>query len=648
MDVTNPGLVNVADQAFKPDVRVNALEIPRDDDILVPIADEGEPPAPNNPPSQAVPFNDDTLIPVADQGEPRAENDVTSSIIPVPAESIVARQAAVPVSQDFGEVPGVAPAFLPFPPSKTDPNIQGQNLTAGSVAEFTVAGPDISIETNQSAETQKNYAVTAVLDANTGLPPAIPVPSTTKPFASAQDGGAGIVTIVVSSASDLPPSGKAVAIAGTPAVYNGIAPVSNVLSLGPGTFSFAVSHGAGKTTLASTAALPNSLKTKAKRIQISNSPVSAYNNNHAISNVVSGAGGSILSVASAGVGLLAVVASAATGLADNQVVNLAGTNGYDGFYTVLPGTRVDFNGSFLHVIASSQGPGFVTIQVAGGVPVGVLAGQLVTIADSTSYDAGSPYAISNVTASSFDIPWGGAITDESGNWSVYNFSIAATYVNPSLTGTWASNTFDIDVAFAGWSPGTGNWAVYTFDIPGIWTVTASGNWTYTPPQLPPATRYQLTVAPPDLSSFGVSMLGRPIVFDDAIFTVVNEGASRSITGYGANFVVINRSDDADLLVPYMDDPQAGDTFTLDVQRQGSEVISRDTGTTEDVTILPPPQVDVPTGIPSAPSQGNVEVSTGPQPGEPIITSGVNVPTAITVNIADQDLVGPGLPKDVFP
>ena len=144
MDTTNPGLVNVANQAFKPDLRVNSLKIPKDDDTLVPIADEGE---------------------------PRAENDVISSIVPVPAESIVAAQAAVPVSQDFGETPGTAPFFLPFPPSPQDPDIAKQDLTAGSIADFTVAGPDISIQTNQSAETAKDYKVTSVLDADTRLPP---------------------------------------------------------------------------------------------------------------------------------------------------------------------------------------------------------------------------------------------------------------------------------------------------------------------------------------------------------------------------------------------------------------------------------------------------------------------------------------------
>ena len=336
MDTTNPGLVNVADQAFNPDLRVNSLGIPKDDDTLVSIAKQGTPRAKNDPVSEALPKNDDTLIDVAGQGEPRAENDVTSTVVPVPAESIIAAQAAVPISQDFGETPGVAPSFLPFPPSPLDPDIAEQDLTAGSIADFTVAGPDISIQTNQSAETAKDYKVMSILDADTRLPPT------------------------------------------------------------------------------------------------------------------------------------------------------------------------------------------------------------------------------------------------------------------SLT-----------------------------------------------------TRYRLTVNPHDLTSLEVSMQGRPIVFDNAILTANNEGASRIITGYGANFIVIDKYDDNDQIVPILDNPHPGDTFTLNVQRQGSEVVSRDTGTTTNVTISPPPLVDVPTGISNENFQGTTEVSTGPQPGEPVITSGEKAPTAINVNVSDQDAVI-GLPVNVFP
>jgi hypothetical protein len=142
------------------------------------------------------------------------------------------------------------------------------------------------------------------------------------------------------------------------------------------------------------------------------------------------------------------------------------------------------------------------------------------------------------------------------------------------------------------------------------------------------------------------MLGRQIVFDDNIFTVNNEGAARLITSIN-NIIVIDRSDPNDQTVPVMDVPQVGDTFALDVQRQGSEVVTKDTNANQDVVILPPPLVNEPTGIANFNSQGTVDVSVGPQSGEPIISSGVRVPTAITVNIADQEAVI-GLPVNVFP
>jgi hypothetical protein len=40
------------------------------------------------------------------------------------------------------------------------------------------------------------------------------------------------------------------------------------------------------------------------------------------------------------------------------------------------------------------------------------------------------------------------------------------------------------------------------------------------------------------------------------------------------------------------------------------------------------------------------VSVGPQPNQPIITSGVQVPTAINVNVADQ-ATSVGTPKNVY-
>ena len=130
-----------------PDVRVDSTAVPRNDGVLVPVADQSIDPVTGNP--LAVTF-------------------------PTPAEVIVGEQAPGSPSQDFATIPGQPPLYLPFPPAKTDPNVQAQSVTAGTIAEFTVAGPDISIQTNQTPATIQDYTITAVLDADTGQPPVNP------------------------------------------------------------------------------------------------------------------------------------------------------------------------------------------------------------------------------------------------------------------------------------------------------------------------------------------------------------------------------------------------------------------------------------------------------------------------------------------
>jgi hypothetical protein len=97
-------------------------------------------------------------------------------------------------------------------------------------------------------------------------------------------------------------------------------------------------------------------------------------------------------------------------------------------------------------------------------------------------------------------------------------------------------------------------------------------------------------------------------------------------------------------------PVMGDTLWLDVQRNGSEQVNFDTGITQNVVIQPNPDVNVP-----FPSQallvqggfnGGVNSSTGAQPNKPIITSGVQVPTAITVEVIKQ-ASSVGLPVNVY-
>lgn len=628
MDVTNPGLTSVADQAFPPDLRTNSLAIPLDDDILVAVAN---------------------------QKGSRAENDVTSSTFPIPAEEIVARQAPVPASQDFGEVPGVAPAFLPFPQNVIANTLENQNLVKGIPNEYTVAGPEESIQTNASADTVKQFKVVQVIDADTGLSVTIPVPGTAGTFTSIQNGGTGILTVV--SPTAIPPiltAGLVVTIAETPSTsYDVPAVVANVLSLpavGLGTMDYAVPNIATTgTTFGSSTVLPSTL-TAAKFVTISGSSVPAYNGVHAISNVKLLAGNfasvaatdspsaKIIVVSSAVLPTVALVGP--TGLANGQLVFLSGTYGWKTISGI-----VNISGSFASA-ADSTSPGQTTFTSVGAL-TGLVNGQQITISGTggvapTGYDG--TYEVLNVTANTFDVTVAFSAT-KTGNWSVWNFLIVAALGTAS--GTWSANTFDIDVANTGTT--TGFWNVYTFDIAGTYVAPAvrNGTWTYTPPQPVLTSRYNLIVTPAELNTFGVSMLGRQILFDDGIPTAANEGAARTITGYGGNFITIAKDDPNDQSVPILTNPQFNDTFTLDVQRQGGEPIFRGTGGTVDVTIAPLPAANIPTGFPSENFQGNVDVTVGPQPGEPVITSGVRVPKAIDVNVADQDAVI-GLPKNVFP
>jgi hypothetical protein len=143
------------------------------------------------------------------------------------------------------------------------------------------------------------------------------------------------------------------------------------------------------------------------------------------------------------------------------------------------------------------------------------------------------------------------------------------------------------------------------------------------------------------------MLGRQVVFAGDTLTVADQGAARLITSYGGNFVVINRDDPTPSNgdVPALAVPQAGDALQLDVNRQGSEQVNT-AGGTVDVFVLPPPAPFTPTFAPPMRDDGDFDVSTGPQPGTPTITSGTQVPTARFVSVPDQSAVI-GLPLNFY-
>jgi hypothetical protein len=162
-----------------------------------------------------------------------------------------------------------------------------------------------------------------------------------------------------------------------------------------------------------------------------------------------------------------------------------------------------------------------------------------------------------------------------------------------------------------------------------------------PPYPSTVTRFLLVVGPPSLTGFPVSMLGRQIIFTSG----ADDGASRFITGYSTNYVVINREDLSDQTDPNLSGPIVGDTFDLDTDRQGSEQVNTTSSPATNIFILPSPPPFVPNPDQANLNQGNVDVSVGPQPGSPVLTSGVDVPPAITVYVADQATTV-GLPVNV--
>ena len=621
MDVTNPGLVNVADQVIgNPSTAVQSLAIPEDSDVLVPVADEGYPRA----------------------GDVTATEDGGGSTGPTPSNESVIQQPPASPSQSRGQIPGVAPTFLPFPQDNLINTVDQQqsSQSQAQAPEFTVIGPSRTVQTNQDADTQRDYMITSVRDADTGGPVVVPSPSLSGAFGSVQNTGGSTVTLVSPTPLTGLSTNDVVSVAGTPPTYDGVNQAGNVLSLA-GTFGAAAASISGtKTTLGSVTPLPAGLSS-AKAVSIAGAP---YTGDHRLSNMVNLSGTFISSGATTPPGPQIIISSPSpTGIANGQLVNLPGTYSWKSVSNV-----VNLSGSFSSAADSIVNPGVTTTLTSlGSLPATMQNGQRVIIAGSAHYDnaPGTTWVISNVDllAGTFDIstPFTG---NDSGNWSVHTFQITAAL--GATSGTWTAYTFDIDVA-----PGitaAGSWTVYTFEIPATYSTNESGTWTRVTTPGYATSRFRLYVSPPDLTSFGLSLAGRKMVFDDVVLplTVANNGATRTVAYFGQDYVVVSKDDPADPFVPSLATPQAGDSFALYVQRQGSEVFSDSLGTASDVTILPvTPKVGVPP-IPSFILEGPISVSTGPQPGKPIITGGVQVPTAITVNVADQ-ASSVGLPANVY-
>jgi hypothetical protein len=181
------------------------------------------------------------------------------------------------------------------------------------------------------------------------------------------------------------------------------------------------------------------------------------------------------------------------------------------------------------------------------------------------------------------------------------------------------------------------------DLPGF--VVAS----VTPLPLASPPRYRLTLVQPDFSpanlvNLGVSLAGRSMTFDEDTVTAADAGVERTILLYGVDFVEVAADEFGDTLFP----PISGDSLTIDNTREASEPVFVQRGITANVNISTstPPQSFRPNPPQAQAAQEDLNTSTGAQPNNPVIPSGVQVPTAINVNVADQ-ATSNGLPANVY-
>lgn len=623
MDVTNPGLVNVADQvAGNPSVAPTGgtLAVPRQDDVLEDVAGDGHPRA-------------------ADVGETL---DAATTTFPTPAEVVVGGEAPATPPQASGQVPGVAPLYAPTPQVNLTDTL-AQQLFPGVGTTEVVVGPDSNIQVNVNAESERRYTVTSVLDADTGGPVVDPATPTTGTFDAVFDGGTGLLTVV--SPTPFPPEivgGIVVSVRSTSgSPYNVNGTLSALTSLS-GTVSAVSPSTGGKVTVSSPTALPVGLA-DGQTVTLATG-VAAYNGSRVASGVTSVAG-TFARVSSASGGSKSLVASPTAipaALAPGKFATLAG-GAYAGAFKVDSlGTAQGGNFD----TAADNGAGGTTFHCTAPLPNELAVGQSVTVAGAVY--AGT-YAVTgfDTGAQTIDLAVAFSATD-AGTWvqsGNYAFTLDVAFAGDAA-GTWTCHTFDVTATYSATS--TGTWTSYTFKVPGTYVATAAGTWSFTP-VTDFTTRYRIGVSPADLTSFGISMLGRELAFDALTATAADRGAVRVIDYYGAGYVVVEKYDDGDESVPVLSTPTAGppgDTFTVSVQREASEVFTHQAGQVVNVTVAPPPPDFAPSTAQGLASQGSVNVTVGAQPGAPVPTSGVWAPTATNVSVADQS-TSVGLPRNVF-
>jgi hypothetical protein len=630
MDVTNPGLVNVADQSCgNPSTTVQSLTIPEDSDVLVPVAN---------------------------QGNPRAE-DVTStkdggvSTGPIPTTTSTMNQPPASPSQSFAQLPGVAPAFAPFPQEKIVNTVDGQQASQNQIqpASFDVIGVTDTVQTNQTADTHKQYKVTSVVDADTGGPvvdPSPPIPNPPGNFVGVYAGDSSHIIVLSGTAFDFRiVDGLIVSLVSTdnPA-YNFPQTISNRQQFGPVSFDYASKGNPSGTIVTLSSTVPWIPGTLIPGLPLTISGSGLYDGPNVAQNVISLIG-SFDEIDAAGPGHITVVSHLPTALVDGNLVCLWGPYIAAG---PQPASKIVNDSDTILSIVDNGGK--IRVASTHALSANFIAnGQMVTI--STPNYSGT-YAVSNITGGAFDldVAWTVDEIPSAGSWTSYTFNLPISWTS-SYANDWTCSTFDISFPTATYTgTAAGNWQSYTFRLQGAYSGPGTGTYTHTPPFIT-TTRYKMFVTPQNLLGFGVSMLGREITFGEATATPADRGATRFISYYGNNYVVIDKNKPTDQVNPILTDPQQNDIFSLDVQRQAGEVTTENLGTSQDVTIAPSPLRDVPNfGLPPVapgmPNMGPIEISTGPQPGAPIITGGVQVPTAINVNVADQ-ATSVGLPANIY-
>jgi hypothetical protein len=183
MDVTNPGVVNVASEAYGRGIATNVspnaslvTRGPVTPDLTQAAGEVRGNPDPNGGSAYYAPRQLDVLIPVADEGRPLPpdgglpqEAGAEPVVFPTPEEVVVGEPVFSPPPETYPSG-GLYPSTIPpVQVAAQPPQAPGTGFTPP--AELTVVGPSQSFQTNLAASQVITCTVTNVLDADTLQPP---------------------------------------------------------------------------------------------------------------------------------------------------------------------------------------------------------------------------------------------------------------------------------------------------------------------------------------------------------------------------------------------------------------------------------------------------------------------------------------------